>query len=217
MLLICSFICILLQLYCFCDRYWAPLEDCHLPGSSNFTFPFICPLDHVLQPIRISELEPPNEDGISIDYREYSFLDNPRVPKTLLDERVEVVASPDATSVEQKKGRDGQLKVTVPAGLTDAQIQEMLHFEEDVPLLRVQGSPSTLFSNFVDVNSARKFMHKFRSILDFWCCLDMEGLEGKTVGTDPGFAFAQGFLDSQDDFMASPKQSRPLVTLPEWP
>ena len=211
-----------LQLYCFCDRYWAPLEDCYLPGSTNFTFPFICPLDHVIQPQRIRDPEPPIPGGLIIDYREYSFLENPRVPETLLDERIDIIASPDATSLEESKGGDGQVEVTVPAGLTDAQLREMLNFDKEAPLLRVLGSPSTLFSNFMEMENARRFMHKFRTMLDFWCCIDIEKLKGKTKGTDPGFAFAQGFPDSRDVLMATRKadggaEASTTFTLPEWP
>ena len=40
------------KLACYCDRYWAPLEDCRLPGAIQQRLPFLCPMDHVLDPIR---------------------------------------------------------------------------------------------------------------------------------------------------------------------
>ena len=32
---------------CFCDRSWAPLAACRLPGAPATTLPFECPLDHI--------------------------------------------------------------------------------------------------------------------------------------------------------------------------
>jgi hypothetical protein len=83
------------KIYCFCDRYWGILENCRPPGSANFEIPFVCPLDHVMIPDQINADLGGDGDELTmggIDFREYSFLENPNVPETLKDGVVEVDA-----------------------------------------------------------------------------------------------------------------------------
>ena len=34
------------QLFAWCDRYWAELDHCRIPGADNTGLPFVAPLDH---------------------------------------------------------------------------------------------------------------------------------------------------------------------------
>lgn len=68
----------LMQLMCLCDRYWAPLDRCRIPGAEAVPLPFTCPMDHVFEP---GNLEQRMEGGEPlVPFREYSFLGNPRTP-----------------------------------------------------------------------------------------------------------------------------------------
>lgn len=70
-----------LQLTCWCDRYWGPVERCRLPGARQTRLPFVCPMDHILEPFHFANN--PGPAGPPIRFREYSFLENDRTPKAL--------------------------------------------------------------------------------------------------------------------------------------
>ena len=61
------------RMTCWCDRYWWLLEDCRFPGvkAEQHPLPFHCPFDHVYDLEKWVHSETP--------FREYSFLDSPRV------------------------------------------------------------------------------------------------------------------------------------------
>jgi arabinosyltransferase len=97
------------KFYWFCDRYWGVQLNCRPPGSSNYSKPFLCPLDHVMIPDALSSGG--NGDVLTlggINFREYSFLDNPGVPKKILANVVEVeadwVVKEKGDSTAQKSG-----------------------------------------------------------------------------------------------------------------
>lgn len=64
------------KLQCFCDRYWGPLDRCRLPGATKLRLPFICPMDHILEPHNL--VDDPKQFGPPLPYREYSFFENAR-------------------------------------------------------------------------------------------------------------------------------------------
>ena len=64
------------------------VERCRAPGAPDMQLPFTCPLDHVLKPTQFDdELR---EYGPRVDYREYSFLDNPLLPKSMQASKFQV-------------------------------------------------------------------------------------------------------------------------------
>jgi len=68
------------QLWCGCDKFWYFMTKCRVSNSEGFQLPFVCPLDHVLNPQHFDEL------GI-VDFRESSFLIDPRVPGSVTNSR----------------------------------------------------------------------------------------------------------------------------------
>jgi hypothetical protein len=63
---------------CYCDRWWGNvLPTCLIPGSDQ-TLPFQCPMDHLFFL--------PNWDT-RVQWREHSFLSNPRVPDAVRNSR----------------------------------------------------------------------------------------------------------------------------------
>ncbi|PKI76521.1 hypothetical protein CRG98_003072 [Punica granatum] len=75
-------------LWCRMDRLWFPHPGV-LEGSLTRQ-PFLCPLDHVFEiNIMLKEL-PEDEFGPRIGIREYSFLDNPLMPKQVKDSWLDV-------------------------------------------------------------------------------------------------------------------------------
>lgn len=80
-------IVILPRLLCYCDMYWGSptLPDC-ITWGSDLTLPFECPADNIFNL--------PFWDWAKREWREYSFLDNPRVPDSVRLSRARVVLVP---------------------------------------------------------------------------------------------------------------------------
>ncbi|MCL7036145.1 hypothetical protein MKW94_028607 [Papaver nudicaule] len=75
-------------LWCRVDRMWFPHPGI-MPGTMTRQ-PFLCPLDHVFE-VNIMLKEQSEETyGPKIDIREYSFLDNPLVPKQVKESWLDV-------------------------------------------------------------------------------------------------------------------------------
>ena len=73
------------KMTCWCDRYWWLLEGCRFPGvpAEQHPMPFHCPFDHVY------DLEKWIHSDVPM--REYSFLNNSRVPDSDRHDVVDVV------------------------------------------------------------------------------------------------------------------------------
>lgn len=61
---------------CGLDRWWAP-HDGVIPGSGT-KLPYICPMDHVFEIMQWAKKLDEGHFGPNIDFREFSFLENPR-------------------------------------------------------------------------------------------------------------------------------------------
>eukprot|EP00798_Chlamydomonas_sp_ICE-L_P016115 gene16115-22259_t len=82
-------IVIMPPIWCQLDKYWGPLFDGNLPGS-EFVKPFICPMDHILDIEAGWNSQLAQDHGPHVGWREYSFLQNPRLPASVNNSRVEL-------------------------------------------------------------------------------------------------------------------------------
>jgi len=91
---------ILPPIWCELDKYWAPLDDGNIPGS-HFKKPFICPMDHIFD---IENCWYPDRSkqgwGPTVEWREFSFLDNPRMSAAVKNSRLVVEVCPAQGSQE---------------------------------------------------------------------------------------------------------------------
>lgn len=100
-------------IWCEIDKYWAPLHDGNIPGS-KFIKPFICPMDHIFdiegwwnRPLA------ENEFGPNLKWREYSFLQNPKLSPAVNNSRL-IIQPCGATCKEEvdvANVKDGKLAV----------------------------------------------------------------------------------------------------------
>jgi hypothetical protein len=72
---------ILPKLQCYCDRYWGPVDRCRIPGAFKMQLPFVCPMDHILEPYHFDDQE--KQFGTPLTFREHSFLENPSTPDVI--------------------------------------------------------------------------------------------------------------------------------------
>jgi len=174
------------KLTCFCDRYWAPVEQCRVPGALHTPLPFVCPLDHVLVPMHFTDNASPYNPPI--EFREYSFLSNPRTPARLVDAAVRVEVAESVAEIKKGGHKGSSSSLVLPTNQNDAQLKQLLKPYEEEPLLMVS-SVKDLFGGFVETSEQHAFMTRFRHILDFWCCRKVE------KGKDGGWGYAKDFLD----------------------
>ena len=146
------------KIFCGLDRWWAP-HDGEIPGS-KFQRPFVCPLDHVIE---VNVLL----NGKYIDFREYSFLENPRTPESFKDSqlRVRVCGSGDKCEEEGGKG-----EIRIPAKLDDTQIQKKLRQYSHYKVLRFTSMLDT-FGGFSKPAKTNDFRRIISSIMSIWCCV----------------------------------------------
>ncbi|GFR49885.1 hypothetical protein Agub_g11989 [Astrephomene gubernaculifera] len=110
-------------LACYCDKYWTELEQCRVPGAFQTRIPFLCPMDHVLDPIFMND--PASE--YQVRWREHSFLANPRCPNWVKRSWVTFYSSASVSKpVEKWVVQEGGLVVLLPVNLTEGAIREML-------------------------------------------------------------------------------------------
>ncbi len=134
---------VLPSMVCGLDRFWAP-HNGTIPGSDT-TLPIDpCPADHVLDLERIDGVR--KLDGL---LREYSFLDNPRVPKEMLD---------------------NQKRLEPPASLGEAALE---------PLRALRGTRVLNFSHMPDLfgtlpgkvdGEAAMVQRRMKEWTSIWCC-----------------------------------------------
>ena len=101
---------VLPPIWCEIDKYWAPLYDGNIPGS-HFIKPFICPMDHVLDIEGWWHRELTPDFGPHVNWREYSFFNNPRLTQEVNKSRLLMQAcgsdcAQDAKATEVKVSRN---------------------------------------------------------------------------------------------------------------
>ena len=172
------------------DRAWFP-HDGVFPGSDPiFTIPWSpCPADHVLDVEALDKL------GEMQRLREWSLLNNTRMPKASLDGAVWVDWLPDRSPdsplpKEDPKlvGEDGTL--FMPTRVKASTVREVLAHTAGVPVLRFKGMPGTgaasAFAGFDDAKEQREFTQLLTAAPAFWCCIDAARAQQRGQPFPPG-------------------------------
>eukprot|EP00198_Chlamydomonas_reinhardtii_P008349 XP_001697686.1 predicted protein [Chlamydomonas reinhardtii] len=168
---------------CYCSKNWYQTQQCRINFEKATTFPFTCALSHVL---RVKKLEagfrlPDNTEysGHRVFIREYSFLDNPKVPDSLKKSFVEIVPSqmPRAAnlgadelvvSVEPAPRGYGQ-RVTVAAPLVDRELRQVLGRFKGVRVLHFP-QPARTLSGFSTYATWEQYDAEIQKHVAYWCC-----------------------------------------------
>jgi len=111
---------ILPPLWCVVDRFWTILDHCLIGAKVEMPQPFVCPLDH--------SFDLPAMRTAMLEWREHTFLDNPRTPAEVRtsvtrvrvgDDGIGDGASGRAGNEDGNAGGDGGgAQAWVPAGAT---------------------------------------------------------------------------------------------------
>ncbi|KAI8466716.1 MAG: hypothetical protein J3K34DRAFT_460754 [Monoraphidium minutum] len=175
---------VLPQFWCHCYRHNAPTAACRAPGDARSALPFVCTLEQMFKP-RALYAHLPAVDGKRLMFREHSFLDNRRTPGWVKHARTEVFAGEprcgdpglslcvEVNNTRPPRRVNQQVRageqVTLPAGVDEAQIADLLKPYAKAKLLHI-AQPSLLFGGFKHQDQRSQFEIWIDTILAPWCC-----------------------------------------------
>ena len=138
---------------CGYDKYWGPLWRGVIPGTHTWALPIRqCPLDHFIE---VGMLEPVST------IREWSLLDNPRMPAAVKAARAEVTLGTNA------EGGGGESEFQRLKAMKSTKV---LHVTNTFTKLDLTATRSAVLSD----EQKRAAQRKFGYIAGSWCCAPNE-------------------------------------------
>ncbi|KAH9614722.1 hypothetical protein KSS87_019584 [Heliosperma pusillum] len=190
-------------IWCRLDRLWFG----H-PGILEGTVtrqPFICPLDHVFEVDQCVEtlvnvmLQDMSEQefGPKIDIREYSFLDNPSLPKQVKESWLDVhlcqVGSKDCL-LSNSSSTSGVVRL--PRHSSEETLEKLFSSFKDVKVINFL-SVHDAFLGFADKARERKFRNRVKRYVGIWCCV---------MDHTPGHIYYDMYWDEKSGWKPVPPQ-----------
>lgn len=183
-------------LWCRFDRMWFP----H-PGIMEGTItrqPFLCPMDHIFEVnVMLKEL-PEVEFGPGIDFREYSFFQNPRLPKQVKDSVLEVQLCDERSTrcLSDNQTRQGALRF--PKHSNPEKFTEVFSLYKDVKVIQFS-SMNDAFQGFTDKGREKRFRNRVKMYVGIWCCVQSH---------DPGHIYYDMYWDEKPGWKPEPPKTR---------
>ncbi|KXZ43660.1 hypothetical protein GPECTOR_83g272 [Gonium pectorale] len=163
---------VLPPIWCQLDKYWAPLQDGNIPGS-HWKKPFICPADHVLDlEGGWHSIRP--EWGAHLDYREYSFFQNPRISKAVNESRITVVICKPEESDCAKGDAPAPVKngvVRLAPDLNSDLLAKALEGVAGSKIITLQNALHA-FKEFSNAEEQQRFENRLKHYSSVFCCLE---------------------------------------------
>ncbi|KAB2626244.1 hypothetical protein D8674_017904 [Pyrus ussuriensis x Pyrus communis] len=183
-------------LWCRLDKLWFPHPGV-LEGSITRQ-PFICPLDHVFE-VNVMLKELPEEIfGPQIGIREYSFFDNPLMPKQAKESWLDVELCQEGT-------RDSvALNTTSPLGAlrfpkrsNEETFKTVFSSFKDVKVIQFS-SMQDAFAGFTNKAREEKFRNRVKRYIGIWCCV---------AEHTPGHIYYDMYWDEKPGWIPIPPQT----------
>ncbi|XP_020596119.1 arabinosyltransferase XEG113 isoform X2 [Phalaenopsis equestris] len=180
-------------IWCRLDRMWFG----H-PGIMEGTLtrqPFLCPMDHVFEVNIMLRDQSFEEFGPTIDFREYSFLQNPRLPKQVKESFLEVqlceqkLPKCHATNRTERQGF-----IKLPKHSTQEMIIQLFSMHKDVRVIEFS-SMMDVFGGFDNAVAETRFRNRVQGYVGIWCCV---------MNKDPGHIFYDMYWDEKPDWKPVP-------------
>lgn len=191
-------------LWCRLDRLWFPHPGV-LQGSITRQ-PFLCPLDHVFEVNVMLKDLPIEEFGPKINIREYSFLDNPALPKQVKESWLDVQLCPEGSQDCNASGnlsRPGLLKFPKNSG--EEKFLDVFSSYKNVKVIQFS-SMKDAFSGFTDKTKEEKFRKRVKQYTGIWCCVSEHV---------PGHIYYDMYWDEKPNWKPIPPQT-PQEDHPPW-
>ncbi|KAG2499383.1 hypothetical protein HYH03_002958 [Edaphochlamys debaryana] len=179
---------------CYCSKNWYQTHACRVNNEPATTFPFVCALSQVM---KVKALEqglglPGSTDysGHRVFIREYSYLDNPKVPTRLKQSLLEVVTLEprpafvhDPAQLIRKIGpspRGYGSQVVVHAPLSDVELRALFTLApfREARVVHI-AQPHKLFKGFTRPETQAQFDEEIQKKAAYWCCrtpVDMKAM-----------------------------------------
>eukprot|EP00249_Psilotum_nudum_P004971 c18467_g1_i1 orf=594-2531(-) len=182
-------------LWCRLDRMWYGHPGI-LPGTRTRQ-PFLCPMDHVFEVNNMLKSLEEAEYGPLIDFREYSFLENPRLPVKMNSSKiiVELCMEEAEWCGTDAKGVNGKLKL--PKNSTDDKIEAALSGYNDKKIIQFS-TMEYVFGGFTDKEKERKFRKRVKRYTGIWCCVQ---------NAQPGRIYYDMYWDEKPNWKPLPPHS----------
>ncbi|CAA2956754.1 arabinosyltransferase XEG113 [Olea europaea subsp. europaea] len=191
-------------LWCRLDRLWFG----H-PGVLVGTLtrqPFICPLDHVFEVNVMLREFPEEEMGPKINFREYSFFENPLLPQKVKESWLDVHLCQEGSQgcqVSNATSRAGVLKF--PKRSTEETFKTIFSSFMDVKVIHFS-SMQDAFLGFTDKKWEEKFRNRMKRYVGIWCCVEDH---------TPGHIYYDMYWDEKPGWKPIPPQT-PQEDHPPW-
>ncbi|CAM8906592.1 unnamed protein product [Rhodiola kirilowii] len=183
-------------LWCRLDRLWFGHPGV-LVGSMTRQ-PFLCPLDHVFE-INVMLKEQPQELGPLIGIREYSFFDNPSMPKQVKESWLDVQLCQEGTpgcNATNQTNSIGVLKF--PRHSNEETFSSVFSSFKDVKVLHFS-SMQDAFVGFTNKEREDKFRARVKRYVGIWCCVEKH---------TPGHIYYDMYWDEKPGWKPLPPQGQ---------
>ncbi|KXZ42496.1 hypothetical protein GPECTOR_141g694 [Gonium pectorale] len=174
---------VLPRFQCYCSKNWYQTQRCRINFETASTFPFVCSLSQLMRVKRLQQgLSLPGNteySGHRVFVREYSFLDNPKVPQDIKKSFIEVVPSDQPRSpglrgdglllAEEPAARGYGWRATVAAPLADWELRAVLARYQTARVLHFP-QPGRTLSGFSTTVTQAQFDEEIQKRVAYWCC-----------------------------------------------
>ncbi|XP_042405849.1 arabinosyltransferase XEG113-like isoform X1 [Zingiber officinale] len=184
-------------LWCRFDRIWFG----H-PGILEGTLtrqPFLCPMDHLFEiNVMLNDLSEA-EFGPQIDFREYSFLQNPLVPKHVKESVLDVqLCDPHSSGCDIPNRSTNHGFIRFPRNSTEQMYIQTFSQYKDVKVLRFSSMEDT-FQGFSSTEREAKFRNRVKRYVGLWCCVE---------NRSPGHIYYDMYWNEKPGWTPEPPQTR---------
>ncbi|XP_062215246.1 arabinosyltransferase XEG113-like isoform X2 [Phragmites australis] len=184
-------------LWCRLDRMWFG----H-PGVMEGTMtrqPFLCPMDHVFEvQVMLKDL-PKEEFGPYIDFREYSFFENPSFPKQAKESLLEVQLCDDHSSrCSAANGTNKHRPLLLPRNSTEQKLLNVFSSYKNVKIIQFS-SMVDVFRGFADAATQTKFRNRLKRYVGLWCCVQFREI---------GHIYYDMYWDEKPGWKPQPPETR---------
>ncbi|EEE59420.1 hypothetical protein OsJ_11574 [Oryza sativa Japonica Group] len=191
-------------LWCRLDRMWFG----H-PGVLEGTMtrqPFLCPMDHVFEVHVMLKDLPKEEFGPHIDFREYSFLENPSLPKQVKESFLEVeLCNEHSTRCSTTNRTNKGAPVLLPRNSTEQTLLDIFKPYKDIKILQFS-SMVNAFGGFSDAAVDTKFRNRVKRYVGLWCCVQLREI---------GHIYYDMYWDEKPGWKPLPPQTK-VEDHPPW-
>ncbi|CAL5435930.1 unnamed protein product [Camellia sinensis] len=191
-------------LWCRFDSIWFPHPG--IVAGTMTKQPFLCPLDHVFALNTMMEELPEEEFGPGINWREYSFLDNPSLPKQVKESWLDVQLCQEELPNCQVSNSTSQLRVLkFPKRSNEERFKTVFSAFKDVKVIQFS-SMQDAFLGFTDKKREERFRKRVKRYLVAWCCMENH---------NPGHIYYDMYWDEKPGWKPIPPQT-PKDDHPPW-